>query len=191
MRNRCVEPAFCAQNFLCLALFVTSFVIGYVARKPHSERDLCFENFLHSSYEEIDIMSKPIPKISKYMTTTPHTVGKGQTLVVAHTMMHEHQIRHLPVLEGGKLLGLLSDRDLSLIESLKDVDPSKVRVEEAMSQEVYSVSPEASLDEVVLEMASKKYGSAVVMQNNKVVGIFTTVDALRTLGELLHTRLSS
>lgn len=136
-------------------------------------------------------MSKPIPKINKYMTTTPHTVGKDQTLEVAHKMLREYQIRHLPVLEGGKLLGILSDRDLNLIESLKDVDPSKVLVEEAMSQEVYSVSPDASLDEVVLEMASKKYGSAVVMQNNKVVGIFTTVDALRTLGELLHTRLSS
>jgi acetoin utilization protein AcuB len=103
--------------------------------------------------------------------------------------MRTSRIRHLPVLEGGQLVGMLTHRDLVLIESLKDVDPKKVTVEDAMSTEVYTVSPDAPLDEVVREMAEKKYGSAVVIQNHKVVGIFTTVDACRTLAELLDTRL--
>lgn len=59
-----------------------------------------------------------------------------------------------------------------------------------MEQNVYVVSPSAPLDEVAAEMARKKYGSAVVMQNEHVVGIFTAVDALTALAELLHTRLA-
>jgi len=66
-----------------------------------------------------------------------------------------------------------------------------VTVSDAMAQSVYSVAPEAPLDEVVSEMASRKYGSAIVMQNEKVVGIFTTVDVCRALADLLHTRLAS
>jgi acetoin utilization protein AcuB len=104
--------------------------------------------------------------------------------------MRDNKIRHLPVLSGGSLVGLVSIRDIHLIETLKDVDPNNVRVEDAMSQEVYVISPESQLDEVVEEMAAKKYGSAIVEQNGKVVGIFTVIDALLALSELLNTRLS-
>ena len=135
-------------------------------------------------------MSKPIPTIQKYMTTSPHSIGVEQSLATAHTMMREHHIRHLPVLHGGKLLGMLTDRDLGLVESLAGVDPTKVKVEDAMSTVVYSVAPDASLDEVVSSMGEHKYGSAVIMQNEKVVGIFTTVDVCLALSELLSTRLA-
>ena len=94
------------------------------------------------------------------------------------------------MLTGGKLVGMLTDRDLHLVETLKDVDPQKVTVEEAMSTVVYAITPETPLDVVVSTMAEHKYGSAVVMHNEKVVGIFTTVDVCRTLAELLHTRLA-
>jgi acetoin utilization protein AcuB len=133
-------------------------------------------------------MSKPIPTIQKYMTTSPHSIGVDQPLAQAHTFMHK--LRHLPVLSGGKLVGMLTDRDLHLIESLKDVDPKTVTVEDAMTTSVYSVNPETSLDEVVSTMGQKKYGSAVVMQNDKVVGIFTTVDLCTAFTELLQTRLA-
>jgi acetoin utilization protein AcuB len=135
-------------------------------------------------------MSKPIPTVQKYMTTSPHTIGDDQPMALAHQMMREHHIRHLPVLRGSKIVGLLSDRDLNMVETLKDVDPRKVLVSEAMSQDPYLVSPEASLDEVVSTMADKKFGSAVVTQHNKVVGIFTTVDACRAFADLLQTRLA-
>lgn len=135
-------------------------------------------------------MSKAIPTIQKFMTTTPHSIGIEQTLSVAHSMMREHGIRHLPVLHGGKLMGILTDRDLRLVESLAGVDPTKVKVEDAMSTVVYSVGPDSPLDEVVAAMGEHKYGSAVVMQNDKVVGMFTTVDVCRALAELLHTRLA-
>ena len=135
-------------------------------------------------------MTKPIPTIQKYMTTSPHTIGEDQPMTIAHRMMREHHVRHLPVLRGAKIVGLVSDRDLNMVETLKEVDPRKVLVSEAMSQEPYVVSPDAPLDEVVREMAEKKYGSVVVTQHDKVVGIFTTVDACRAFSDLLHTRLA-
>jgi acetoin utilization protein AcuB len=136
-------------------------------------------------------MTKPIPRIQKYMTTCPLTTGPEQTLAHAHIVFREHHIRHLPVLQGGRLIGIVSARDLALIETLKDVDASKLSVEEAMSPEVYAVSPDAPLDQVVDEMARHKYGCAVVMQNQKVVGIFTLVDVCNAFGDLLRGRLSS
>jgi acetoin utilization protein AcuB len=134
-------------------------------------------------------MARAIPTIQKYMTTAPHSIGVEQTLAHAHDVLRQHHIRHLPVLQGGKLVGMLTQRDLALVETLKDVDPRSVKVEDAMSTEVYTVSPDAALDEVVSEMAEKKYGSAVVVSNQKVVGIFTTVDVCTALADLLHSRL--
>jgi acetoin utilization protein AcuB len=134
-------------------------------------------------------VSKPVPTILKYMTPMPHSIGAEQPLTMAHTMMRANTIRHLPVVAGGRLVGILTDRDLHLIETLRDVDPKKVSVEDAMSQTPYAVSPEAPLDEVTAEMAEHKYGCAIIMQNDKVVGVFTTVDACRALSELLRGRL--
>ena len=124
------------------------------------------------------------------MTTQPHSIGRDQTMETAHRTMREHHFRHLPVLTGGVLVGLLSDRDLNLIETLRDVDPKKVLVEEAMTSSPYTVAPDAPLDEVVATMAEHKYGCAVVMQNTKLVGIFTTVDACRAFAEMLRGRLA-
>jgi len=135
-------------------------------------------------------MSKAIPHIEKYMTPGPHSIGLEQPLVQAHKLMREHHIRHLPVLHGGKLVGVITDRDLHIIETLRDVAPDKVTVEEAMTPTVYTVSPHAPLDEVVREMAQHKYGCAMVEDNGKVVGVFTTVDAMRAFAELLETRLT-
>jgi acetoin utilization protein AcuB len=135
-------------------------------------------------------MSKPIPSVQRFMTTSPHSIGKEQTLERAHEVMRTHRIRHLPVLEGGKLVGIVTERDLHLVETLRDVDPRNVIVEEAMSTHVYAVDPDAPLDAVAQTLAEHKYGSAVVIQNGKVVGIFTTNDACRALADLLHSRLA-
>ncbi|KHD87503.1 MAG: hypothetical protein OM95_14125 [Bdellovibrio sp. ArHS] len=132
---------------------------------------------------------KAAPTIQKYMTTSPETIGAHQTLAKAEELMFAMKIRHLPVLDASRLVGILSDRDIKLVSSFKDVDPEKVRVSEAFSEDPYTVSPNASLAEVCAEMASKKFGSALVVDNGKLVGIFTWVDALTALTELLETRL--
>jgi len=122
------------------------------------------------------------------MSPAPHSVGKDQPLAVAHQLMREHGLRHLPVLEHGKLVGLLSERDLYYLETIAGVDPENERVEEGMSQDVYCVSPEARLLDIVVEMMTQKYGCAVVVESTKVVGIFTTTDALRLLAECLLSK---
>ncbi len=132
---------------------------------------------------------KAIPQIQKYMTYQPHTIGNDQTLERAFNIMREYQIRHLPVLKGGRLIGILSDRDIKLVMSFDLPKSGKFTVEEACTFDPYTTTPNAPLNEVVALMAEKKYGSAVIMDNGKVVGIFTEVDAMRALAELLETRL--
>lgn len=125
------------------------------------------------------------PTIQEHMTPGPHTIGRQQPLTAARKLMREHAIRHLPVLDGGELVGIVSDRDIALIETLRDVDPEFVKVSEAMTSEVFAVKPDASLEEVAATMAERKYGAAVVVDRGKVVGVFTTVDGLRTLASVL------
>lgn len=134
-------------------------------------------------------MSKAIPPVSKYMTTMPHSVGVEQTVAKAKQLMRDNGIRHLPVLRGGQLEGVVTDRDLAVLGNFKDADPHTARVEDVMTGDVYTVAPDTALDTVALEMAEKKYGSAVIVQNGHVVGIFTMVDACRALSELLNSRL--
>lgn len=135
-------------------------------------------------------MSKPIPTLEKYMTPAPFTVDVSTTLAECQRVMAEHRVRHLPVLKGVQLAGIVSDRDLTLIETLQGADPRVLVAGDAMTASPYQVSPRALLDEVVSEMAERKYGSAVVVDNDKVVGIFTAVDALSAFAHLLHTRLA-
>lgn len=132
---------------------------------------------------------KAIPSIQRYMTTSPHTIGAEQSLKKAHDLMREHGIRHLPVMHGNQLVGIISDRDVAIITSLDDVNPDLITVEDAMTSDVLTVSPDAGLDEVATLMAERKAGSVIVAQNHKVVGIFTTVDGMTALADLLHTRL--
>jgi len=126
--------------------------------------------------------------IQQFMSRSPHTIAHDQPLTAAHKLMRAHDIRHLPVLDGGQLVGLLSQRDLHLIESLEDVDPDQVTVSEAMTTDVFAVAPRASLRKVATEMATRKLGSAVVVDDNAIVGVFTTIDALDVLVSVLQTQ---
>jgi acetoin utilization protein AcuB len=128
---------------------------------------------------------RPAALVRSYMTRAPRTIEPHRTLAEAHKVMRANRIRHLPVLEGGKLVGLVSQRDLAVIESLPDVDPADVPVEDAMTEDVFIVKPATPLARVAGDMAARKYGSAVVMQGPRVVGVFTVTDACRALADLL------
>jgi len=118
------------------------------------------------------------------MTPSPHTIGRDQSLAKAREAMQRFGVRHLPVLDGGALVGILTDRDVRLVESI--ADPEETLVEEAMTPEPYVVQADAFLRDVAREMSQHKYGCAVVLERGAVVGIFTTIDALRALLEVEH-----
>ena len=122
--------------------------------------------------------------VRDFMTTEIQTAGVNDSLAHALDIMTEFNIRHLPVLERGKLAGIVSQRDLFFQEGFR-VDPERSRVSEAMTPDPYTVGPDAGLEEVAATMATRKYGAAVVVEADKAVGIFTTTDALRALVDLV------
>jgi acetoin utilization protein AcuB len=128
------------------------------------------------------------PTVRKYMTAGPHTIARSQSLATAHEIMREHRIRHLPVLEGGQVVGLVSQRDLLLVETLPGVNPEEVQVEDAMVADVVTASPDAPIGELIETMLERKIGSVVVTDHDRVAGVFTTIDALRALHELLEKK---
>jgi acetoin utilization protein AcuB len=121
--------------------------------------------------------------IRDFMTPAPFTIGADQPLTIASELMRARRIRHLPVLRGGQLVGILSQRDIQLIAGLPAVDLAEVPVEDAMSNNVYSVSPDTPVAEVAAEMAAHKYGAALVVEGKHIAGVFTTVDALHLLAK--------
>jgi acetoin utilization protein AcuB len=123
--------------------------------------------------------------IAEVMTKSPHTIGRDQRLARAHDMMREHNLRHLPVLDGGRLVGVLSQRDLYFVEALAGVDDRLDPVAEAMASEVYVVAPGECVSEVARMMGQHKYGCAVVVDCGHVVGIFTATDALALLAKAM------
>ena len=134
-------------------------------------------------------MTKPIPQIKKFMTTTPISIDKDIPLSEAAALMSKNNIRHLPVMAGEKIDGVITSTDVALIKGLRDVDMGKLTVRDCYSASPFTVTPDARLDDVLDEMAEKKYGCVLVKDNEHLVGIFTWVDALRATSELLETRL--
>lgn len=123
--------------------------------------------------------------ISSFMTKSPITVERDATMAFALRVMEEHGIRHLPVVHEGHLLGLVSERELRVVENMRTVDSAMCIVGDFLLAAPYSVAPETSLREVVRLMAQKKYGSAVVVDGDVVIGVFTTTDALHALAKVL------
>ncbi len=119
--------------------------------------------------------------IQHYMTAHPHLIGRAHTLSEAHQMMREHKVRCLPVTDGDELVGVVSLHDLHLIETLDGVDPDVVTVEEAMTREPFTVGPLCAVEDVAHQMAERGYGSALVVDRGRVIGVFSRTDALRAL----------
>jgi acetoin utilization protein AcuB len=122
--------------------------------------------------------------IAEVMTPEPLTIEPEAPLVRAHLVMREAHVHHLVVMAASQLCGVISLDDLHLMESLRDVDPRQVPVEDAMSATVYTVMPGDSVAEVSAGMLARNADVAVVADGERVVGIFTVRDALALLVRL-------
>lgn len=131
-------------------------------------------------------MTHTEPVIQEFMTIQPQAIESKETIEKAREMMSKFGIRHLPVTADGILIGMLSEREINLAIGMESIDPTQLLVIDVCSEKPYIVGPGTSLREVVGVMAKKHYGSAIVMENAKLVGIFTTVDACRALHDLLE-----
>lgn len=123
--------------------------------------------------------------VRDFISPSPQTISRDITLSEANQLMSDLKIRHLPVVEGGKIIGIVSDRDLRLMVSMNGTDLNKFLVDDVMIREPYQVGPSTSLSEVVNTMAERKLGSALVIENDSIIGIFTTIDALKVLSMYL------
>lgn len=135
-------------------------------------------------------MPKAIPKINKYMTTSPFSIGAKESVSRALEIMQDEDIRHLPVTRDSQVIGMLSERDIKTMLSLAipGMNMNKILVEDVCADKPYTTGPDALLNEVASEMAEKKYGSAVVIDHGKLVGIFTAMDACKALSEICEQR---
>jgi acetoin utilization protein AcuB len=119
--------------------------------------------------------------IQQFMTANPITIELHQPLSAARKLMRDKNIRHLPVVQEGRLAGIISNRDLQFVETLGTLDIETALVEDAMVPDALHFPASASLREVAAAMVQSKAGSAVIVEAERVVGIFTNVDALRAL----------
>lgn len=132
-------------------------------------------------------MQRRIPFVKAVMTPFPYSIEAEAKVDEARLMMQEHDIRHLPVVEGETLTGILSDRDLCLVTepSLGRVADESLAVRDICERDVLAVELTERLDGVLDEMLRRHIGAAVVVKSERVVGIFTAVDACRFLRQLL------
>ena len=135
-------------------------------------------------------MSEGVLLVRDSMTREVVTVGPETTAAEALALCRENGIRHLPVLEGGRLVGVISDRDLrSATPALGDPNRAealqKIRVGDEMIRDVEMARPEDPIEDAALEMYEKRIGCLPVVDGEKLVGIITTSDVMRALAWLV------
>jgi acetoin utilization protein AcuB len=130
-------------------------------------------------------------KIGAVMTHLPFVASINDGIDVVESIMKDHGVRHVPVVDGERLVGIISQRDIALLlnPALSFGERRRVRARSVCTRNPYVVNEEEVLDKVVLEMAERHLGSAIVARDGKVVGIFTVTDACRVLGRLLRGAL--
>jgi acetoin utilization protein AcuB len=127
--------------------------------------------------------------IQKYMTQAQFFASPEESVLLAYERMLEHDVRHLPVLRGTALVGVLFKSDLKMVQAMDPAVVRPIKVEAVMVTEYYTVAPDEALDVAAREMSKRKWGSALVIDQGKVVGVFTTTDALRALSDALTDSL--
>jgi len=126
----------------------------------------------------------PIPTAKDVMTPFPHFVDVASGVGEARRVLETNRIRHLPVKDGGELLGLVTDRDLEVARLAGE--GRELELSELCAKDLYVVGMHTPVDELVESMSRNKIGCALVVRDGKLAGIVTTSDVCRLYGELLR-----
>ncbi len=121
--------------------------------------------------------------ILPYFTVGTHAVEAHQSVAIAMKVMEEHDLRHLPILQDGVVVGEISERDLRVWQLQKEFK-FETAISHIMIEDPYIVDPGAPLKEVATEMATRRIGCAIVVSAGHLSGMFTVTDALRALARL-------
>lgn len=120
-------------------------------------------------------------KIKEIMRRFPKTVNVDDTLEFARDIMVWMELRHLPVLRDGKLIGLLTERDLAAYQAVvgeREGNASRDRVEAAMQPDPHTVHPDDPVVEAAGRMSTHKIGCLPVIEKGELIGMITTTDIL-------------
>ena len=127
------------------------------------------------------------------MTTEVTTLGRNDSLQLAKDIMTLGRVRHFPVIDDGKVVGVVSQRDLykaSLGSVMKYGEKAQraflegLAVKEVMSDPVITIAPHASVKEAARLMIDKKIGCLPVLEGTHLVGIVTETDMLKLVAEI-------
>lgn len=130
-------------------------------------------------------MNKLNLPVEEFTTPDPVTAKEDTSIEELSKMMKEHGVRHLPIVKGERVVGIISDRDLRVASCLNSREKMLVQASDIMANDPVTVDSQTSLDEVAFEMSQKKIGSVIVNEDgDKFLGIFTATDALNALIEI-------
>jgi acetoin utilization protein AcuB len=128
-------------------------------------------------------MSLP-PSLKTAMTPFPYSIDGSATVAEARVLMEEHDVHHLPVTEGHELVGIVTSSAVMAVHA--DESGAQPTVRDIIIADVYVVELDEPLDRVLLTMAERHVGSAIVTRHGKLSGVFTWVDACRAFGDYLR-----
>jgi acetoin utilization protein AcuB len=134
-----------------------------------------------------------MPVVGAVMTSFPYFVEADDSVAKIEGLMDGHNIRHVPVQDKGRVVGIVSERDLHHVvrRAASLVEKEKLRARDIMVADPYVVPFRAPLNEVVFEMAKRHIGSVIVLRRGKLAGILSSIDVCRILGEYLEARSSA
>ena len=135
---------------------------------------------------------KKIPYVGSVMTPFPYFVETDNDVAEVERLMNEHQIHHVPVQQEGRVVGIVSQRDLYHVVDrlLPNTDKTRIRAGDIMVDEPYIVAFDTPLNEVAFEMATRRIGSAIILHHEKLAGILSATDICRILAEILESEFS-
>jgi CBS domain-containing protein len=110
------------------------------------------------------------------MTEDPSSIGKSVSVVEAARLMREQDIGSLPITDDEKLVGMITDRDITTRVVAEAADPKLTSVEDVYSQDLISVEPDQDLEEALRLMARHQVRRLPVVENGRLVGIVAQAD---------------